>query len=378
MNRIRLISIFFISILACSCSSGKKSFERGNYYDAVIKAVERLRSNPDNKKAKQTLKAAYPYAVETLTTEIGNLLNSNDPFKYAGIVDRYDKINSMADEIRRSPGARSLKLNIKEYTSQLAEAKEKAALEAYQAADVLMEKGDRLSAREAFYLYENANNYVANYRDTREKMDWANDQATLVVIVEAISVPGLYKINSDFFHNQIITNLSDRLAQEFILFVGPKEAKQLGRADHILVMQFDDFVVGATHDKEVIQNLVSKDSVKVGSATVEGKKVDVFDKVKATYSLHTRELNSSGILDVKIVDANSNKLINNKKFPGQYVWGTDWASYNGDKRALNAEQLKLSSKRPANPPPPQELFLEFTKPIYDQTSSFLYNFYRQY
>ena len=91
----------------------------------------------------------------------------------------------------------------------------------------------------------------------------------------------MYKINSDFFHNQIITNLSDRLKKEFILFVDPDEAKQFGRADHILVMQFDDFVVGATHDKEVIKNLVSKDSVKTGTATIEGKKVDVVGAISS-------------------------------------------------------------------------------------------------
>ena len=378
MRAVKFSLILFLILGMVSCSSGKKSFQRGNYYDAVIKAVERLRSSPDNKKARQTLKDAYPYAVETLTTEIGNLLNSNEQFKYAGIVERYEKINSMADEIRRSPAARSLNLDIKDYSSQLSGAKEKAALESYQAADVLLEKGDRLSAREAFYMYENVNTYIPGYRDVDKKMDLARDLATLVVVVEEISVPGLYKINSDFFHNQIVTNLSDRLGNNFIEFVGPDEAGQFGHADHILKMQFDDFVVGATHDKEVIKNLTSKDSVKVGTANVEGKKVDVYDKVKATYTLHTREVNSSGILDVKIVDAITNKLVNNKKFPGQYVWGTDWSSYNGDKRALSAEQLKLTRQRPAAPPPPQELFLEFTKPIYDQTRSFLYNFYRQY
>ncbi len=366
------------ALVMSSCSSGKKSFERGNYYDAVIKSIHRLRSNPDNKKAKQTLKAAYPFALETLTTEIDNLLNSNEQFKYAGIVERYDKINAMADEIRHSPGARSLKLDIKEYTTQLTGAREKAALEAYQAADVLLKNGDRLSAREAFYLYENANQYMANYRDTKEKMDIARELATLAVIVESISVPGLYKINSELFHNQIISYLSEKLNNNFILLLNPEEAKQFGRADHILVMQFDNFVVGVTHDKEVEKNLVSKDSVKVGSATISGQKVDVFDKVKASYTIYTREVISSGILDVKIVDAVSNKVLNNKKFPGEFVWGTKWSAYNGDKRALNAEQLKLSKRKPAMPPPPQELFLEFTKPIYDQTRSYLYNFYRQY
>ena len=374
----KIYTIAILALVISSCSSGKKAYERGDYYDAVIKSIERLRSNPDNKKARQTLKAAYPDAVETLTAEIDNLLNSNQAFKYAAIVDKYEKINSMADEIRRSPGARTLNLKIAEYPAQLSAAREKAALEAYQAAELLLKRGDRISAREAYYLFENAYKYQTNYRDVRDKMDQARILATLIVVVDNIPVPGLYKINSEFFHNQIVSYLDERLSDQFVLFAGAEEAEQIGRADHILVMQFDEFVVGSTREKDVVKDLVSKDSVKVGTANIEGRKVDVYDKVKAKYTLHTRELSSSGILDVKIFDAATKKLLNNKKFPGQYVWGTEWASFNGDERALNPEQLKLSRRKPAMPPPPQELFMEFTRPIFDQTKSYLYNFYRNF
>lgn len=378
MIKNKIIILLVLSAIVSSCSTGKKSFERGNYYEAVIKSIERLRSNPDNKKARQTLKDAYPLAVETLTTEIDILLNSNERFRYAGIVDRYEKINSMAKEIRRSPAARSIKLDIREYITQLTGAKEKAATESYEAAGILLNKGDRESAKEAYYLYENANQYVNNFKDANSKMDIAREVATLVIVVENISVPGLYKINSEFFQNQIISYLAVKQSNNFILFLNSKEAREMNRVDQVIIMQFDNFVVGSTRDKEVIKDLVSKDSVKVGSATIDGRKVDVFDKVKASYSVHTRELISSGILDVKIIDAISEKLLGNKKFPGKFVWGTEWASYNGDKRALNAQQLKLSKRKPPLPPPPQDLFLEFTKPIFDQTKSYLNNYYRQH
>ncbi len=378
MEKTQIIFVLLMSLLLSSCSSGKKSLERGNYYEAVIKSIERLRSNPDNKNAKQTLKDAYPLAIETMTSEIDNLLIGNEHFKYAEIVDRYEKINSMAGEVRRSPAARSLKLKIEEYTSQLAGARSKAAIEAYNTAEGLLAKGDRLSAREAYYLYKNSNNYESNFKDALKKMDLARELATLFVVVENISVPGLYKINAEFFQNQIIGNLSKNYAKDFIVFMNPAEAKNLNRADQIIMMRFDEFVVGSTRDKEVVKELTSKDSVKTGTATIEGKKVDVYDKVKAKFTNHSKEIISSGVLDVKIIDAATEKLLGNKKFPGKFVWASDWASYNGDKRALNAEQLKLSRRKPLMPPPPQNLFMEFTKPIFNQTRSYLKNFYRKF
>lgn len=378
MNKTKTIILFFLAMAICSCSTGKKSLEKGNYYQAVIKAVERLRSNPDSKNAKQTLKDAYPLAVETLISEIDNLMAAKADFKYAGVVDRYEKINSMAAEIRRSPAARSLKLDMQEYPTQLAGAKSKAALEAYNAGEELLAKGDRLSAREAFYLFETANKYEKNYRDIDQKMNLAREQATLYVVVEDIAVPGLYKINSDFFQSQMISNLSNRHAKDFIVFMNPDEAKNLNRADQVIMMRFDNFVVGSSRDKDVVKEITSKDSVKVGTATVGGKKVDVFNRVKATYTTHSRQIISSGLLDVKVINTSNEKLLGNKKFPGEFVWITEWASYNGDKRALSPGQLKLTKIKPPMPPPPQELFLEFTKPIYDQTKSYLNNFYRKY
>ena len=373
-----IATIVLISLILPSCSTGKKSLQRGNYYDAVITSVSRLRSSPDNKKAKQTLKEAYPLALETLTAEIDNLVIGNDPFKYASVVDRYEKISSMAEEIRRSPAARSVKINITEYPEQLAAAREKAAEEAYIAARELLANGDRQSAKEAYYLFENAGKYVKNFRDLKEKMQRARDLATMFIVVEDIAVPGLYKINSDFFQQNVISYLSERRSNDFIVFVNQADAEGLPRVDQVVMMRFDDFVVGSSRDKEVVKEVTSKDSVKVGTATIEGKKVDVFDRVKATYTMHTRQVISSGILDVKIIDAYNEKLLANNKFPGEFVWKTDWASYNGDKRALDAQQLKLSSIKPQMPPPPQELFLEFTKPIFNQTASWLNNFYRNY
>ena len=378
MKKIRIISIIILTFVMSSCSTGKKSLERGNYYDAVIKAVERLRSNPDSKNARQTLKDAYPLANEVLLQEIDILLAGNEQFKYAGIVDRYEKINTMAAEIRRSPAARSLKLDIKEYTTQLAGVKSKAALESYNYGEEMLAKGDRSSAKEAFFLFETANKYENNYRDASKKMDIARDLATLFVVVEDIAVPGLYKLNSEFFQNQIISNLSKKYAKDFIVFMNPDEAKNLNRADHVIMMRFDDFVVGSSRDKDLVKEITSKDSVKVGTATIDGKKVDIFNRVKATYTTHSRQIISSGLLDVKVIDVSTEKLLGNKKFPGQFVWVTEWASYNGDKRALSQEQVKLARIKPQMPPPPQQLFLEFTKPIYNQTESYLKNIYRRY
>ena len=64
---------FIILILIISaCTSGKKSLEQGNYFDAVIKSVDRLRKNPSHGKSKATLRKAYPIAISFYEDQIGS------------------------------------------------------------------------------------------------------------------------------------------------------------------------------------------------------------------------------------------------------------------------------------------------------------------
>lgn len=359
-----------------SCTTGKKAFQEGNYSEAVFQSVQRLRENPESKKSGETLDQAYPLAVSTFKLEIDQLLKSQDPFKYAGVTARYETMNRMADEIRHCPAALKVIRNPESFGEQVAAAREKAAPEAYDAGISFLKQGTRPAARDGYYQFLNADRFVPGYLDVKQKIEQAKFDATLKVIVEQVPVPGRYKLSSDFFYDQVYTLLAKTSKQEFVEFYDPAAAKKLPYTDEILMMEFDDFVVGSTYDKDTEKEYTSKDSVKTGTATVNGQKVDVFDRVKAKLTTHRREVVSTGVLLVQIVDARTNKPKATQKFPGTYTWFSEWASYNGDGRALNPQQLEMCKRKPALPPPPQDLFLEFTKPIYEQLKGFLRNYYK--
>jgi hypothetical protein len=378
MKTLRTLLLFIIAGSLFSCSTGKKALQKGDYANAVFKSVERLRGNPDNKNAISTLRNAYPLATSTLEVEIEDILLSNDPSKYGIAADKYQLLNDMADEIRRSPAAIKIIPNPKTYSTQLTATKDKAAEEAYSNGVRLLNEGDRLSAKDAFYEFQACLEYNPKYKDARKLMLDAKELATLKVVVEPISVPGRYKLNSDFFFNDLLTQLNNDQSFEFIQLIDSKDADRYRTIDHILSMQFFEFQVGATKDEKSEKEFTSKDSVKVGTATVNGQQVDVYNRVKATFTSNKRMVSSSGTLQVKILDAYNKKILENKVFPGSFVWQTEWASYNGDQRALSKEQLDLCQKKPEAPPAPQDLFFEFTRPIFDQTRSFLRSYYRRF
>ena len=371
---------FIICLLLISCSSGKKALERGDYFNATLQAVNRLRSNPNTTKAIEAVKESYPMSLTYFQGKIDHALSSNAPFKYSEVVDNYEKMNRLSDEISRCPAALKLFPNVNYYTSELAAAKPLAAEEQYNAGLNNEKLNTRLSWKDAFYNYKQADRFAPGYKDISHRMDVAKFNATLKVIVEQIIVPKKYQLSSDFFLNQIIESLVKNRPNEFVAYYSPESAGKAGlnRPDQVLRMSFDDFVVGQVYDKESIQEL-SRDSVEVGTVTLpNGKKMKAYNTVKAKLKVNRRELVSNGVLNVSIIDFFQNKVLSERKFPGQFVWFVEWGSFNGDERALNEKELAICNRKASSPPGPQDLFVEFTKPIFAQVTPFLKSYYQQF
>ena len=111
----------------------------------------------------------------------------------------------------------------------------------------------------------------------------------------------------------------------------------------------------------------------------EDSVVDVYGSVKAEVHQFQKEISSGGLLDFKIIDGRTGTLISQRKFPGTFVWYDKWGFYNGDERALENEDKEFIKRKRESPnPPPQDLFIEFTKPIFDQVTAFVGEFYRNY
>jgi hypothetical protein len=94
--------------------------------------------------------------------------------------------------------------------------------------------------------------------------------------------------------------------------------------------------------------------------------------------MYRREILSGGILSLRIVDAQNNRVIQQRNFTGEYVWATNWANFKGDDRALSNEQKRLCNQQAQLPPPHQDLFIEFTKPIYTQAVQYVRSAYSRY
>jgi len=375
-----LLTPFIICLLLLSCSSGKKAFERGDYFNATLQAVNRLRSNPNSEKALQAVKDSYPMSLTWFQGKIDDALSTNSPFKYSEVVDYYEKMNRLSDEISRCPAALNIFPKVNYFTGELEQTRKLAAEEQYQAGLVNEKINSRLAWKDAYFNFKQVDRFAPGYKDVKRRMDEAKYNATIKVIVEQIPVPRAYQLTSDFFLRQMIENLMRYRPNEFVEYYSPESADKakINNPDQLLKMSFDDFVIGQVYDKESVHE-VTRDSVEVGTVTLaDGKKMKAYNTVRAKLKINHRELISNGVLDVTIIDLLQNNVISQRKFPGQFVWSMEWGSFNGDERALNDKQFAMCKRKPSPPPGPQDLFIEFTKPIFNQVTPFLKSFYQKY
>ncbi|MCF6333969.1 MAG: hypothetical protein L3J11_11860 [Draconibacterium sp.] len=376
MNKKNLFMIV-IAALIISCATGKKALQKGNYFSAVTKAVERLKSDPGNKKASQVLKEGYPMALDWSQEELDLSLTSNRAFKWGVAVDLMKKVNRLSNLIRSTPAARKIIPEPKSYSSELNMALGKAAEERYNAGLLELDLNTREAARTAFDHFYIADQFIPGYKEVIQKLEIAKEIATLKVIVEATTVhTQKYKLSSEFFYKQVFEFLNNKYPKEgFVNFYSPKQAEtfKIDQPGFVVKMEFSDFSVGNLTRTEKEEEVKKKTEIN----TKDTAKVE-YKTYTAKIKTYTDEVVSGGRLNLKIVNFQTNNLLRNNFIPGSFTWVNDYAIFAGDIEALDKKQLELTKRKTLPLPPEQDLFIEFTKPIYEQLTNQLNRFFRKY
>jgi hypothetical protein len=377
-----LIAATMVIMLAYGCkSTGMQALTQGKYYTACLQAIDKLRSSPENAKASSALLQAYPLAVDYTEKEADHLLKSlSDNNRYQKIFELYSTMNNIAGQISRCPAALKLIPDADYYSSQLETARSLAAEESYTLAMNSLSIGTRAAARQAYLQFQKTNSIIQGYKDVINKLQEAKWMATLKIVLEQIPVEGNYKISADFFQNKVFEYFSTSIKNEFISVFSPEEAENMNlQPDQIIRLRFLDFVVGQIRESSNSYE-VKRDSVKTGSYKDEnGVSHDLYGTVKAKITARKIEVSSKGILEAFIIDFQTNTTLSQQRFPGTFVWTDSYASFNGDERALSSKELDMCRRTQlATPPPPQEMFIQFTVPIFNSLGLFIQNYYRKY
>ncbi|MDR1011935.1 MAG: hypothetical protein LBM04_12575 [Opitutaceae bacterium] len=362
-----------MSLLLAGCTSPLKSYQRGNYMQACEEAVKKLRGSPGNEDARTALTNAYPLAKSTADQQIASLKSVTGLYNYESIMALCDRMNRLADDIRHCPAALTLIPYPADYTAERVAAAQTAAQLAYNAGVEAANQGTLEKAREALDFFIRADRYVPGYRDARDRIGQMRHEATLRVIVMRPALSQRYQLDGDFFYNRLMADITKRTYKYLVRFYTPEEAavEGMGNPHQILELDFVGFTVGNTRE---ISNTVelTRHNVEIGTTTnAGGAKQSVKGTVKASYTTNRVEIISQGVLGMRTLDATTGRVLNQKNYSNTYTWATGWATFNGDERALNGDQLALTKTRRQTPPDAQTLFSSFANPLYKNCTDYI-------
>jgi hypothetical protein len=337
MRFISLLLFACISIHLVNCVSGKGSYKRGDYYQAVVEAVSRLRAKPTDKKSKEILKLSYPAALSFLVTQTENMIASNDNNKWRVAVQNYTRINSLYEEIQRSPAALKVIPNPVSKYKELNEVKQKAAEESYEQALQAMMKNTREDAKRAYFLFREANNLSPQYKESIEMGNQAKFNATLKVIVNPTTInPTNWNFEPMVFGYR---------ANEFVRFYTPEEARteNLQRIDQYVTLVVNPYTESLPSITKSVRDVL--DSVKTGERKVGTNTIPVYSKVRAKVTTFTKTVRGRCSVNLIVTDGSSKADIQNQPIISEQTWSSEWAIYTGDIRALSQNLRQLTERR---------------------------------
>jgi hypothetical protein len=380
---IRFYTLFLLCLpFFFSCKSASKAFEKGDYVNAVDRAIKKLQKNPGDREAKELLQSAYKFAVERHEEQIRILSNSNDERKWEQMLNEYNALQHLYNQIRPYPSASSA-VHARDYSSYIETYKGKAADVHYEKGLKWMDEQTRNGYREAYHEFRTALYFKPEDFEIQKQMQYAFDAALVrIVVLPMDAVNGSYYYSNGSyqmrnFQDQMIRNLNFNSNNTFVKFYSSLDARSADfKPDEVLEMRLGRTNIGQPYD-QVQSRQVSKEVVTKEIVYRKDSIVKEYTKVHATINAVSRILVSNGDLFVSSRDERG-RIIWSDTFIGEHSWKTEFATYTGDERALSDQDKSLINRKPKNPPSPENIVQEIMHQIESNLAHRLKTHYQRY
>ena len=359
------IAVFTIYIaLFGACKSPQKSFENGNYDQAVDLAVARLQKTSVKEKDVTTLVEAFNYINQRETERLGRLRLENNPEQWDDIFVLASSINRRQEAVRPLLG-----LSEEKYFGQLenlrftegvgatiAEAREGAAAYLYSRANTKLDaakSGNRLTARESYNDFKDIDKYYATYKDAK----------ALTAEAYALGINHVYvKVENDSrtylpseFERELETVFVRDLNEKWVKYHTYKDENL--RYDYTIVARMTN--IDVSQDRERQDHHIEEAQVEDGyDYVLDGRgnvkkdslgndmKTKKFRWVRAdVFDIHqTKEARVTGVLEY--FDNRTKERVLSRPIASDAFFTNTFVRFEGDRRALKHETSCRLGGRP--------------------------------
>jgi hypothetical protein len=101
MTKLYALAIGASLILLYSCKSASKSYQKGDYTDAIERGVKKLQKDPGDYETKDLVQKSYTYTVNEYEDQIRILSNSKDDNRFDRIYQEYTALQRLYQTIHQ-------------------------------------------------------------------------------------------------------------------------------------------------------------------------------------------------------------------------------------------------------------------------------------
>ncbi|MGE5943742.1 MAG: hypothetical protein ACM31G_05315 [Flavobacteriales bacterium] len=360
MKKSLLYVIALIFVISCSTSKQiEKAVSTGNYDQAIYDAIGKLRTNKDKKGKAEfivMLEDAFNKATERDLNTIEYLKKDSNPENYIKMYDLYVDLDNRQERIKPLLplyiNNKEVKFNMKDYASQIIANKNSASQHLYNMASALLKSKNKMDFRYAFDDFQEIENINPNFKDVRQLMEIAHQKGTDFVIVNMTNdtqkvIPNrletdllnfsTYGLNNlwTVYHNTPTNDVKydyNMLVNLRQINISPEQVKERQ------IIKEKQIVDGK-------KNLVDNKGNVVKDSLGKAIQVDNLKTLRCEY-YEFRQFKSVQVTgNVEYVNLNTKQLEDAFPVTSEFIFEHVYATYRGDKRALDTDLLPFLDRK---------------------------------
>ncbi len=374
--KILFYAFLLIAVMLSACASSKNYLERSDEDKALQDAIKKLNKTPGDTDATTAVPLLYSNIKASRLSKINSLKNDRDLARWDKLIKEYEYLQDAYDAIINSPAAFKL-VNPESYSSQLYESRQSAAEDYYNNALAFLNKDGRENAKKAYTYFNKSNKLVPGFKDAQQKSNEAYDKAVVDVMINPVQDNSFFSNNNwgnygygnvnDYFQQTLVRELNavnkDRYPARF--FTDWEAKRDQLQPDWVIDMIIRNIDIPYPSNYQYNRNASNR--IQIGTDTSGNP---VYKTVTAILRITRSSFTARADMDVNITDLASGKNISYRNFRDDYRWQQESATYNGDSRALSAQDWELVNNAGIFAQPRKDVILnELFRKIYPQVKN---------
>ncbi|NJB69581.1 hypothetical protein GGR42_000043 [Saonia flava] len=359
MKKALLFSIVIVFLIACGgVKKTQEAINTGNYNSAINKALKNLADNK-TKKGHQPyillLEEAFEKNMIQELERISFLQKDGNPANLENIYNGYNNLKSIQERIKPIlplpiyDENRNAKFAFKDYSNKIISSKNELSDYLYQNGLTLLDNAvQKYDFRKAYEDFKYLNEINPGYADSKQKMEEAYTKGLDFVKVDMVN--DTEQIVPERLQEELLnfnTYGLDNLWTEY--HTSPlSEIKY----DYEMKVAFREINISPEHIKEI--QIIKEKQVKDGfSYALDNNgnvvkdslgndiKIDKFKTIRCDFYQFEQTKSAQVVGQVSFIDLKSKQQINSYPLSSEFIFEHIYAQHDGDKRALENNQLSL-------------------------------------